>query len=165
VDDFDPVLRHVVRQKEFYCVIGVTMQDLYMDSTDEFCMGVASMQERIGVFSFARYSPKFFQNAMLKQHWPTDKQFIDDAKATKEKALQLLMLRAFKVCTHEVCMSSVSLGVFMLYLIHNHTTYIAWTYVWSWSLCFRSMFDARFRSSFRRLQSTSISGKFYINAY
>ena len=111
VDDFDEILRHVVKQKEYYCVIGITMLDLYMDSTDEFCMGVASMQERLGLFSFARYSPRFFTQAMLKSRQPTEPVFVNDSKLSWQEAKKVLTLRSMKICCHEV--------IFILQLIHN----------------------------------------------
>eukprot|EP00039_Didymoeca_costata_P003022 m.64580 g.64580 ORF g.64580 m.64580 type:complete len:279 (+) comp11659_c0_seq3:564-1400(+) len=41
-----------------YCVLGVTMADLYSGEDDLFTVGLAQMAEpRIGVFSFARYEP------------------------------------------------------------------------------------------------------------
>jgi archaemetzincin len=43
-----------------YCLIGVTMTDLYPDAKWNFVFGQASLRERVGVFSFARYDPVFF---------------------------------------------------------------------------------------------------------
>lgn len=43
-----------------YCMIGVTMTDLYPEPKWNFVFGQASLRERVGVFSFARYDPVFF---------------------------------------------------------------------------------------------------------
>lgn len=43
-----------------YCMIGVTMTDLYPHETWNFVFGQAALRARVGVFSFARYHPAFF---------------------------------------------------------------------------------------------------------
>jgi archaemetzincin len=43
-----------------FCVLAITMQDLYPHPTWNFVFGQASLQERVGVFSFARYDPAFY---------------------------------------------------------------------------------------------------------
>ena len=45
-----------------YCVTALTMYDLYADGYN-FLFGRASMKERTGVFSFARYDPHFWGEA------------------------------------------------------------------------------------------------------
>lgn len=42
-----------------YCLLGVTMTDLYPAESWNFVFGQASLQERVGVYSFARYQPGF----------------------------------------------------------------------------------------------------------
>jgi len=42
-----------------YCVLGVTMQDLYPQKTWNFVFGQASLRDRVGIYSFARYSTAF----------------------------------------------------------------------------------------------------------
>jgi predicted Zn-dependent protease len=39
--------------------IGVTMEDIYSEPNDNFVYGCASMQDRIGIYSFARLDPLF----------------------------------------------------------------------------------------------------------
>lgn len=41
------------------CLLGVTLSDLYPDESWDFVFGQASLSERIGVVSFARYGPSF----------------------------------------------------------------------------------------------------------
>lgn len=43
-----------------FCILAVTMEDLYPDPTWNFVFGQASLMERIGVYSFARYDPAFY---------------------------------------------------------------------------------------------------------
>ncbi|MDF9833960.1 archaemetzincin [Ereboglobus sp. PH5-5] len=45
--------------KDAYCMIGVTMTDLYPQASWNFVFGQASLRERVGVFSFARHDPAF----------------------------------------------------------------------------------------------------------
>lgn len=43
-----------------FCVLAITMADLYPQPSWNFVFGQASLRERVGVFSFARYDPAFY---------------------------------------------------------------------------------------------------------
>lgn len=43
-----------------YCLLAITMQDLYPDPKWNFVFGQASLRDRVGVYSFARYEPSFY---------------------------------------------------------------------------------------------------------
>ena len=43
-----------------FCVLAITMEDLYPDPSWNFVFGQASPGEKVGVFSFARYDPGFY---------------------------------------------------------------------------------------------------------
>ncbi|HYY14678.1 MAG TPA: archaemetzincin [Chthoniobacterales bacterium] len=43
-----------------FCVLGITMEDLYPEPSWNFVFGQASLRERVGVYSFARYDPAFY---------------------------------------------------------------------------------------------------------
>jgi archaemetzincin len=43
-----------------FALLGVTMADLYPDPQWNFVFGQASLRERVGVYSFARYDPRFY---------------------------------------------------------------------------------------------------------
>jgi archaemetzincin len=43
-----------------FCALAITMEDLYPDPSWNFVFGQASYQDRVGVFSFARYNPAFY---------------------------------------------------------------------------------------------------------
>jgi archaemetzincin len=62
------------------CMLGMTALDLYPDESWSFVFGEAMLDERVGVFSIARYDPRFYD----KPADPT-----------------LLLKRACKVLAHE----------------------------------------------------------------
>lgn len=66
-----------------YCLLAVTMDDLYPDPDWNYVFGEASLEDQVGVYSFARYDPAFF-NETSGASW-------------QDKALQ----RAAKVLVHE----------------------------------------------------------------
>ena len=43
-----------------FCVVGITMTDLYPSESFQFVFGEANYRDGIGVFSFARYDPLFY---------------------------------------------------------------------------------------------------------
>ena len=43
-----------------FCIIAITMEDLYPDPSWNFVFGQASLRERVGVYSLARYDPAFY---------------------------------------------------------------------------------------------------------
>lgn len=43
-----------------FCLLGVTMEDLYPAPSWNYVFGQASLRERVGVYSFVRYDPAFF---------------------------------------------------------------------------------------------------------
>jgi archaemetzincin len=65
------------------CLVAITMSDLYPEPSWNFVFGQASLTERVGVYSFARYDPAFYGEAR-----GTDYQ-------------ELLLRRSMKVLTHE----------------------------------------------------------------
>jgi archaemetzincin len=53
------VLRRTLPANAF-CIVGITMRDLYPSPSWNFVFGQASLGHRVGVFSFARYDPEFY---------------------------------------------------------------------------------------------------------
>lgn len=47
-------------KSDAFCLIGIAFTDLYPKDEWNFVFGIASIRERTGVFSFARYDPDFF---------------------------------------------------------------------------------------------------------
>jgi len=66
-----------------FCLLGITMEDLYPEPSWNFVFGQASLKERVGVYSFARYDPAFYGEPRGK-NYPA-----------------LLLRRSMKVLTHE----------------------------------------------------------------
>ena len=71
------------RPADAYCIIAITMEDLYPDPSWNFVFGQASILEGVGVFSFSRYDPRFYGETLR----PDDK--------------NLLLSRSCKVLAHE----------------------------------------------------------------
>ena len=46
-----------------FCVLAITMEDLYPEASWNFVFGQASLRDRVGVYSFARYDPTFYGEA------------------------------------------------------------------------------------------------------
>jgi len=46
--------------EDAFALLGVTMADLYPDPSWNFVFGQASFRDRVGVYSFARYDPRFY---------------------------------------------------------------------------------------------------------
>jgi archaemetzincin len=55
-----------------FCLNAVTMEDLYPDPQWNFVFGEASLPDRTGVFSFARYNPMFYDFAEHGHLTPAD---------------------------------------------------------------------------------------------
>jgi archaemetzincin len=70
--------------KDAFCVLAITMEDLYPAPSWNFVFGQASLRERIGVYSFARYDPAFYGQKRGKDYE------------------QLLLRRSCKVLAHEI---------------------------------------------------------------
>jgi len=51
-----------------YCLLGVTMEDLYPEPGWNYVFGQASLEERVGIFSLARYDPAFWGDERDKDY-------------------------------------------------------------------------------------------------
>lgn len=67
-----------------FCILGVTMEDLYPDPAWNYVFGQASLRDRAGVFSLARYDPLFY------------------GEKRAPDAEELLLRRSCKVLIHEI---------------------------------------------------------------
>jgi len=70
--------------KDAYCMIGICTTDLYPRDEWNYVFGMASLKDRTGVFSFARYDENFF---------------VDSGKVTDPL---VLFYRSCKVMLHEI---------------------------------------------------------------
>ncbi|HVP11904.1 MAG TPA: archaemetzincin [Phycisphaerae bacterium] len=66
-----------------FALLGITMTDLYPQESWNFVFGQASLRDRVGVYSFARYDPRFYGDKLPKD-WQT-----------------LMLRRSCKVLAHE----------------------------------------------------------------
>lgn len=68
-----------------FCLLAITMEDLYPEPSWNFVFGQASLTDRVGVFSFARYDPAFYGEVRGSDYQ------------------KLLLKRSCKVLAHETC--------------------------------------------------------------
>jgi archaemetzincin len=68
--DIPAVLRNKIPENAF-CLLGITMEDLYPEPSWNFVFGQASLRERVGVYSFARYDPAFYGQPRDKDYEKT----------------------------------------------------------------------------------------------
>jgi archaemetzincin len=66
-----------------FCILAIMMEDLYPEPAWNFVFGQASLRERVGVYSFARYDPAFYGEPPTGDHQ------------------NLIMRRSCKVLAHE----------------------------------------------------------------
>ncbi|KAJ0015805.1 hypothetical protein NQD34_014095 [Periophthalmus magnuspinnatus] len=93
------------KPKDAFCIIGITMIDLYPKDSWNFVFGQASLSSGMGVFSFARYDDNFYrsyagrlkkQQKLKKDDYSVfDGYYIPTISST-------LLLRSSKTMTHEI---------------------------------------------------------------
>ncbi len=66
-----------------FCLLGITMEDLYPEPSWNFVFGQASLRDRVGVYGFARYDPAFYGEPRGADH------------------ARMLLRRSCKVLVHE----------------------------------------------------------------
>lgn len=77
--------------KDAFCVVGITMIDLYPNESYNFVFGQANYRAGVGVFSFARYDPMFYS-----------KKSKSESKASEPCTSSLVLWRSCKVMAHEI---------------------------------------------------------------
>lgn len=68
--------------------IGITMEDIYSEPDDNFVYGIASINDKIGIYSFARLDPLF-------PNIPKDKSVSEDEN-------RLILKRSISIFIHEI---------------------------------------------------------------
>lgn len=81
VDVLDLLQRRLA--SDAFCLLAITMEDLYPHPAWNFVFGQASSRERVGVLSFARYDPAFY------------------GEARGDNYQEILLRRSCKVLVHE----------------------------------------------------------------
>ncbi|XP_038633288.1 archaemetzincin-2-like isoform X8 [Scyliorhinus canicula] len=94
------------KPKDAFCIVGITMIDLYPEDSWNFVFGQASLTEGMGVFSFARYDDDFYtmnyKGKLTKgKHLAPDDYSVFDGYYTPPITSKLL-LRSCKTLTHEI---------------------------------------------------------------
>ncbi|KAJ8246410.1 hypothetical protein GJAV_G00267430 [Gymnothorax javanicus] len=94
------------KPKDAFCIVGITMIDLYPKDSWNFVFGQASLTEGMGVFSFARYDDNFYSRS-YKGRLEKGKNIrkgdysVFDGYYTPPITSSLL-LRSCKTVTHEI---------------------------------------------------------------
>ncbi|XP_034563307.1 archaemetzincin-2 [Notolabrus celidotus] len=94
------------KPKDAFCIVGLTMIDLYPKDSWNFVFGEASLSMGMGVFSFARYDDNFYSRSyagrLQKQLQPKqgDYSVFDDYYTPPISST--LLLRSCKTMTHEI---------------------------------------------------------------
>jgi archaemetzincin len=71
--------------RDAFALLGITMTDLYPEPSWNFVFGQASLRDRVGLYSFARYDPSF------------------DGQPPTADSRKLMLRRSLKVLAHETC--------------------------------------------------------------
>uniref|UniRef100_A0A8C6G209 Archaemetzincin-2 n=1 Tax=Moschus moschiferus TaxID=68415 RepID=A0A8C6G209_MOSMO len=94
------------KPEDAFCIVGITMIDLYPRDSWNFVFGQASLTEGVGIFSFARYGTDFYSSQYqgklrkLERKSSSDYSVFDDYYLPE--ATSVLLLRSCKTLTHEI---------------------------------------------------------------
>ncbi|XP_008056472.1 archaemetzincin-2 isoform X3 [Carlito syrichta] len=102
------ILKFLKKKKpdDAFCVVGITMIDLYPRDSWNFVFGQASLTDGVGIFSFARYGSDFYslhyegrvktlQKTSLRDYSIFDDYYIPEITS-------VLLLRSCKTLAHEI---------------------------------------------------------------
>eukprot|EP00931_Biecheleriopsis_adriatica_P109447 TRINITY_DN83708_c0_g1_i1.p1 TRINITY_DN83708_c0_g1~~TRINITY_DN83708_c0_g1_i1.p1 ORF type:complete len:588 (+),score=84.37 TRINITY_DN83708_c0_g1_i1:22-1785(+) len=84
--------------RDAYCLIGITMEDIWSGELN-FVFGLASLRDRVGVFSFCRQDPAWYRpscrlvDSKIVTEYPTERQPGD---------AEILLRRAHGTLSHEI---------------------------------------------------------------
>lgn len=94
------------KPKDAFCIVGITMIDLYPKDSWNFVFGQASLSNGMGVFSFARYDDNFYSRSYagrLKKQLKLNKGDYSVFDGYYTPAISsTLLLRSCKTMTHEI---------------------------------------------------------------
>jgi len=89
------ILAKLIRTHPCFCMIGLTMYDLYSgESSNNFVFGEANCNTYVGIFSFSRYSNRFYNKI--------PDQFMDPSLVLTTEEMTQLLWRACSVSVHEI---------------------------------------------------------------
>uniref|UniRef100_A0A7S2FTY4 Archaemetzincin-2 n=1 Tax=Florenciella parvula TaxID=236787 RepID=A0A7S2FTY4_9STRA len=67
----------------YYCRLGITLEDIYPGEDWNYVFGQADVMERVGVFSFARHSPLFYDGVHATEALDPETRLLSDARQAK----------------------------------------------------------------------------------
>ncbi|KAG5854281.1 archaemetzincin-2 [Anguilla rostrata] len=93
------------KPKDAFCIVGITMIDLYPRDSWNFVFGQASLTEGMGVFSFARYDDNFYSRSYkgrLQKGKMRPGDYTVFTGYYTPPITSTLLLRSCKTLTHEI---------------------------------------------------------------
>ena len=90
-----------------FCVLSITMEDLYPEPSWNFVFGQASLRDRVGIYSFARYDPAFYGESRTPNYQV------------------LLLRRSCKVLAHETSHMFGLAHCFYFHCVMNGSNHLA----------------------------------------
>uniref|UniRef100_A0AAQ5XCH1 Archaemetzincin-2 n=2 Tax=Amphiprion ocellaris TaxID=80972 RepID=A0AAQ5XCH1_AMPOC len=94
------------KPKDAFCIVGITMIDLYPEDSWNFVFGQASLSMGMGVFSFARYDDNFYTRGyagrLKKRIQPRRGDYSVFEGYYTPPITSTLLLRSCKTMTHEI---------------------------------------------------------------
>ncbi|EGW09276.1 archaemetzincin-2 isoform X1 [Cricetulus griseus] len=94
------------KPEDAFCIVGITMIDLYPRDSWNFVFGQASLTDGVGIFSFARYGKDFYSSryeGKVKKHQQTsssDYSIFDNYYSPE--ITSILLWRSCKTLSHEI---------------------------------------------------------------
>ncbi|XP_020035458.1 archaemetzincin-2 isoform X2 [Castor canadensis] len=102
------ILKFLKKKKpeDAFCVVGVTMIDLYPRDSWNFVFGQASLTDGVGIFSFARYGQDFYsshyEGKVKKPRRTSSSDYSIFDNYYVPEITSILLLRSCKTLTHEL---------------------------------------------------------------
>uniref|UniRef100_A0A2K5PSM7 Archaemetzincin-2 n=1 Tax=Cebus imitator TaxID=2715852 RepID=A0A2K5PSM7_CEBIM len=108
IQSIGDILKFLKKKKpeDAFCIVGITMIDLYPRDSWNFVFGQASLTDGVGIFSFARYGSDFYslryegKVKKLKKTSSSDYSIFDNYYIPE--ITSVLLLRSCKTLTHEI---------------------------------------------------------------
>lgn len=102
------ILRFLKKKKprDAFCIVGITMIDLYPRDSWNFVFGQASLTDGVGIFSFARYCNDFYsphyEGKLKKPQKMTPGDYSIFNNYYRPEVTSVLLLRSCKTLSHEI---------------------------------------------------------------
>ncbi|XP_011817950.1 PREDICTED: archaemetzincin-2 isoform X3 [Colobus angolensis palliatus] len=108
IQSIGDILKFLKKKKpeDAFCVVGITMIDLYPRDSWNFVFGQASLTDGVGIFSFARYGSDFYSMRYEGKVKKLKKTSSSDYSIFNNYCIpeitSVLLLRSCKTLTHEI---------------------------------------------------------------